>query len=311
MVDRAIELYLREAYGGSGARSAPAPSGDADAPSDPFQGFTDETREHHSMDSTWARPQYGAEHGAEHGAGHAGRGAEMGEGRDSRRALERWAMRLGNKHYPFMKLILQEHMVPGEFFFTVDTHDQMEIRPDFPDYEDWMKLRRFNLKLKQQIEQVWEGEGVPTLSSLRGVIEEWHKQAELRRAHDESGKRGLILVVDDEEAEACLIEALLQVQGFEVLRAGDGREALDRLRGLSALPILIVLDYEMPEMDGLTLIRELRRHEHTRELRILLTTASQVVAAEREEADAFLAKPFHSRDFLEMVDSLVEGSAGA
>jgi hypothetical protein len=47
----------------------------------------------------------------------------------------RYSMRLGNRNYPFMKLLLQEHLVAGEFFFAVDTHDQMEIAPNFPDYE--------------------------------------------------------------------------------------------------------------------------------------------------------------------------------
>ena len=43
----------------------------------------------------------------------------------------RYTMRLGNRNYPFMKLLLQEHLIAGEFFFGVDTHDEMDIKPDF------------------------------------------------------------------------------------------------------------------------------------------------------------------------------------
>ena len=72
-------------------------------------------------------------------------------------------MRLGNRNYPFMKLLLQEHLVAGEFYFAVDTHDEMDIKPDFPDYEQWMALRRFNGNLKKRIESQLANEGLPAM----------------------------------------------------------------------------------------------------------------------------------------------------
>src|SRR6185436_890607 len=41
--------------------------------------------------------------------------------------LKRYALRLGNARYPFMKFVVQEHLVNGEYFFSVDTHDNLEI----------------------------------------------------------------------------------------------------------------------------------------------------------------------------------------
>ncbi len=251
------------------------PSGDPSV--DPFEAFVEETEKGKPEDRRQSRPRH---------------------------RLRRHSLRLGNRNYPFMKLVIQEHLIEGEFYFTVDTHDQMmEIRPDYPDYEPWMRVKRFNLKLKSEIEAAFEAEGIPTLASLRNLTES------LAGAKEGEVRRGLILVVDDEENEACMMAAILQKQGYEVIRAGDGLEALQQLRFMR--PILIVLDYEMPEMDGVTMIRELRSHADTRGLLVLLTTANQLVTKESAKADGFLPKPFHSRDLVDLVeDMLSQDEAG-
>ena len=100
----------------------------------------------------------------------------------------RYSLRLGNRNYPFMKLLLQEHLVPGEFYFSVDTHDQMEIRPDFPDYEAWMAVRRFNRDLKRRIEEGFQAAGLDTCARLRELLTE-------DCADVAEPSRGLVLVV--------------------------------------------------------------------------------------------------------------------
>lgn len=218
---------------------------------------------------------------------------------ESERAPERYALRLGNRNYPYMKLVLQEHLVPGEFYFLVDTHDQMEIKPDFPDYEAWVKVKEFNLLLKREIEEAFISAGLPTIDAVRQRVEE------LEEGSAAAEPRGaLVLIVDDNEAEARALEHLLRVQGYEVARAANGREALDRLRYLE--PAILVLDYEMPEMDGISLIRELRSDETTRSIPVLLTTAAEVLAKDRDSADGFLAKPYVSNELLSLVQNLLE-----
>lgn len=261
MVHRALDLYFQHAYGGDATRRKPL---DADKAEDVFHGFVEETRE-------------------------TTEGGQPG--------LERFTMRLGNRNYPFMKLVLQEHVLPGQFYFAIDTHDQMEIRPDFPDYEAWMKIRRFNFDLKRRIEESFAENGLPTLRSIRD-------QAYLspQRARTDQ-PRPLIFVVDDETDEAQTLEALLRRDGYDVVLAFDGREALDRMPFLD--PALVILDYEMPEVDGLTVIKELRRDERTRGLPILLTTACRVLATESGTADGFLPKPFASNELLALVHRLL------
>jgi hypothetical protein len=58
-----------------------------------------------------------------------------------------------------MKFVVQEHLVNGEYFFSVDTHDQLEIRPDNPEYAEWQRLKAYNRRLKLEIEEQWDRAG--------------------------------------------------------------------------------------------------------------------------------------------------------
>ena len=179
----------------------------------------------------------------------------------------RYSMRLGNRNYPFMKLLLQEHLIAGEFFFAVDTHDQMEIGPEFPDYEQWMAVRRFNCELKRRIEESFEQAGLDTAAVVRRHVIE---------SCDEFGGpcRGLVLVVDDEEDLAAAVEVLIQRQGFRTCSFHDGKSGLAAVRELQ--PDLVLLDYEMPELDGLEGIEALRADPATRDVPILLNSAAKL-----------------------------------
>lgn len=209
----------------------------------------------------------------------------------------RYSLRLGNRNYPFMKLVLQEHLVDGEFIFGVDTHDDMEIRPDFPDYEAWMAVRNFNRKLKAEIEAQLASEGLPTAAALKDVLSQ--------RAQDTkvSATCQTILIVDDEEDLAECVESLLRARGFTVEKAFDGRSGLraaERLR-----PDMIVLDYELPEMDGIEVIAALRTSPATRGIPVLLTTASKIGIADVQKAEGFLAKPYGEELLYAMVQRLL------
>jgi two-component system phosphate regulon response regulator PhoB len=216
------------------------------------------------------------------------------DGANERR--QRYALRLGNRNYPFMKLVLQEHLLDGEFIFAVDTHDEMAIKPDFPDYEAWMAVRRFNRKLKADIETQLASEGLATAAALRTVVSE-------RAPRGSKGLGHTILVVDDEEPLADCVESLLAARGFVVAKVHDGRAALAAAARLR--PDLIVLDYELPEMDGLEVIAALQATPATRGIPVLLTTASKIDVADVEKAQGFLAKPYGEELLYAMVQRLL------
>jgi two-component system, OmpR family, alkaline phosphatase synthesis response regulator PhoP len=113
-----------------------------------------------------------------------------------------------------------------------------------------------------------------------------------------------ILVVDDEERLTSLLEAYLQQEGFRVVTAGNGLEALEVIR--RDPPDLIVLDIMMPEMDGVEFLRVLRTQHSTP---VILLTArvgdeDKIIGLELG-ADDYLTKPFRPRELLARVRAVL------
>ena len=214
----------------------------------------------------------------------------------------RYSLRLGNRNYPFMKLLLQEHLVAGEFFFSVDTHDQMDIKPDYPDYEAFLAVRKFNRELKRGIEASLEAHGLDTAATICRLLQE-------RKGEMPEACRGLVLVVDDEPDLADAVEVLLQRRGFRTAKAPDGLAGLVAAVALS--PDLVVLDYEMPELDGLEVIARLRANPATQGIPVILASAAKVSMADIRRADGFLAKPFQESLLHDMIDRVLRHSKGA
>jgi CheY-like chemotaxis protein len=215
--------------------------------------------------------------------------------------LKRYALRLGNDRYPFMKFVVQEHLVNGEYFFSVDTHDQLDIRPDNPEYDEWKRLKAFNRRLKLEIEQRWDAAGLPTNADLRVLMEE------LARVEREEKKRRSILLVDDEADVAIGLAALLRARGYEVEIARDGMEALGRLEE-DPLPDLVLLDYEMPALDGEEVLARLRREERTAHLPVLMATASTIDLSRLRRVSGLLRKPYPRHVLFAMIARLLEGA---
>lgn len=113
-----------------------------------------------------------------------------------------------------------------------------------------------------------------------------------------------ILVVDDEERLVSLVRAYLAQEGFHVVTARDGREALFAAR--QAKPDLIILDLMMPEMDGWEFIR---LHHKERETPIILLTArveeTDKVLGLELGADDYITKPFSPRELVARVRAVL------
>jgi two-component system cell cycle sensor histidine kinase/response regulator CckA len=117
--------------------------------------------------------------------------------------------------------------------------------------------------------------------------------------------RGRILLVEDEEALRALSARTLVARGFEVTEAGSGVEALQAVEEADAPFDLVVSDVVMPEMDGPTLLKELRkRHPGTRII-FVSGYAEEAFAKNMPEGEefAFLAKPFSMKQLVETVKS--------
>jgi len=224
---------------------------------------------------------------------------EKDESKDS----QRYSLRLGNSRYPFMKFVIQEYLIRGEYFFSVDTHDNLDIRPDSPDWKEWSLLKQHNHALKKEIESSWSAAKLPTYKDLLRLAEE------LACVEKESEKRQRLLVVDDEANVARGLKALLQARGYDVEVALDGGEVLARLER-DPLPDLLLLDLEMPVHDGQEVLRRMRKNDRLKDLPVLLATGSDIELSQLQRVSGFLRKPYPRQILCAMISRLLEEVGG-
>lgn len=210
----------------------------------------------------------------------------------------RFTLRVGNSRYPFMKFVLQEHLLAGEFFFSVDTHDNLDIRPESPDYRGWEELKAWNRALKLRIENAWSAAGLPTHADLLRLC------GEVAARERDPTARERLLLVDDETLVAEGLAALLRARGYAVELAADGKAALDRL-ARDPLPDLMLLDYEMPELDGEEVLRKVRLDPRLARLPVLMATASSIDLARVQSVSGLLRKPYPRHVLFEMIARLL------
>jgi two-component system, chemotaxis family, chemotaxis protein CheY len=119
---------------------------------------------------------------------------------------------------------------------------------------------------------------------------------------------GLILAVDDSSSMRQLVRATLQGAGYEIAQAANGVEALEYAKAHVA-PLLVLSDVNMPDMDGMTLLRELRALPSYKHVPILMLTteSSQEIRKRARESGAtgWIVKPFSPQELLATVKRLV------
>ena len=114
-----------------------------------------------------------------------------------------------------------------------------------------------------------------------------------------------IILADDEENWRLIVRDFLEQEGYTVLEAGDGKQAVELLR-VHPDTALVILDIMMPVMNGLEACKELRRFS---QVPVLMVTARSDEESEisgfREGADQYISKPVKMRAFMERVKSLL------
>ncbi len=257
MVCRAIEVYLRVAWGGDSSKRWPKfDFRQARTIDEALEGFTDERR--------------------------------LGK-------MRKYTLRLGNRFYPYMKLVFQELLVRDKFFFAVDTHDDLAVESHFADFDGWLEIKRANAEIKEQLEREWQAAEIPTFATVVSQIEQETKtQAIVTTAE---GAR--IFLVDDDTDIATGVETILTRRGYRITKFKRAEEALEPIR--TDPPDLIISDLEMPGMTGLDLARAVRADPRAKSVPFILATAAFIQPQYFSLIDGYLVKPFETSVLLKFV----------
>ncbi len=118
----------------------------------------------------------------------------------------------------------------------------------------------------------------------------------------------VILVVEDNDDNRQLVLKVLSRRNYEVVGVVDGNEALERLNTIN--PDLILMDINLPNMDGYEVTRRIRQQENFATLPIVALTAHAMVGDEEKSlaagCDAYITKPINVRTFPETIATILK-----
>ena len=122
-----------------------------------------------------------------------------------------------------------------------------------------------------------------------------------------------ILVVEDNNRNRRLLKILLESRGYEVIEAVTGEEAMKYLRDSN--PDLILMDIQLPNVDGLELTRDIKSNPKTADIPIVAVTA-YAMKGDRERileagCDGYISKPIDTRKLILLVTETLENSSNA
>ncbi len=116
-----------------------------------------------------------------------------------------------------------------------------------------------------------------------------------------------ILIVDDDATMVNLLSTLLELDGFQPVKALSGYEALELIK--SDPPDLVLLDIMMPEMDGFQVLSHIREDPKTEKLPVIMLTAKNddkdIFEGWNKGADEYVTKPFDPRKLVEIIQTVL------
>ncbi|MFN7093176.1 MAG: response regulator, partial [Allorhizobium sp.] len=163
-----------------------------------------------------------------------------------------------------------------------------------------------------EVQPVAEGQAVnATVNGDTITVAPAQGAAEAQETPDLTGKSAVVLLVEDEEAVRRGGKRMLETRGYTVHEAGSGVEALDIMEELDGEVDIVVSDVVMPEMDGPTLLTELRKKYPDLKF-IFVSGYAEDAFARNLPADAkfgFLPKPFSLKQLAVAVREMLDGES--
>jgi two-component system cell cycle response regulator DivK len=123
----------------------------------------------------------------------------------------------------------------------------------------------------------------------------------------------LILIVEDNEKNLKLVRDVLQYQGYQTIEAGTGEDGVRLAKART--PDLILMDIQLPGMDGITALLELRADPGTRAIPVIAVTASAMTQDRKKIIaagfDGYQSKPIRVRELMDVVRQMLDRRGGA
>ena len=117
----------------------------------------------------------------------------------------------------------------------------------------------------------------------------------------------LVLIVEDNEKNRRLVRDVLQFKGYQTIETETGEEGVELAR--SRQPALVLMDIQLPGIDGITALKRLREDPTTRAMKVMAVTAS-AMTQDRQNIlnagfDGYQSKPINVKSFLEAVEAIL------
>ena len=117
----------------------------------------------------------------------------------------------------------------------------------------------------------------------------------------------VVLIIEDNEMNMKLVRDVLQFKGYKTLEANCGRDGVRMC--IEYLPDLVLMDIQLPDIDGLTAFKEIRANPRTQNIPVVVVTASVMPHDQQRIAasgfDAFISKPINVKNFVQTVGRFV------
>jgi two-component system, cell cycle response regulator DivK len=124
----------------------------------------------------------------------------------------------------------------------------------------------------------------------------------------EAYMRKRILIVEDNPHNRLLVKAVLEFHGYEIIEAEDGQEGIEMAKKYK--PDLILMDLQMPVMDGFTAAKNIRGNPDTKDIKMIALTSFAMLGDKERVMEAgfdhYIAKPINTRELPELIKEILK-----
>jgi len=124
---------------------------------------------------------------------------------------------------------------------------------------------------------------------------------------ERNGKK--IVHIEDEPDMIDLVKLILERKGYQVIGAAGGQEGLDAVR--ETIPDLVLLDLMMPDIEGWDVYQQMRAHEETKHIPVIVVTAKaqnidKVLGLHIAKVDDYISKPFSPQELVDAIERVLD-----